>query len=443
MAFSPSLAPAADLLAAAARRAVALRRDLHRYPELGLTEFRTASLVAARLTELGLAVRLGREVMDSESRIGLPDLEELDRCYRRAEAEGAPAAFLPALAGGHTAVVGTLRGAQPGPVVALRVDMDALPIHEDTTQAHRPAREGFASAHPGVMHACGHDVHTALGLGVAEVLSGLRERLKGTVKFLFQPAEEGGRGAAPMVRAGVVDDVDRFVAIHVGTGVASRSACAAVDGHLASIKLDVTYRGQAAHAGGQPDHGRNALLAAAGAVQALYGISRHHAGRSRINVGTLAAGSGRNVIADHAFLQMEVRGESEEIAEYMRRRAEAILHGAAAMQEVEVEIQTVGRTTTANSDPELARLIASSASAMPGIAICPGPHQAGGSEDATYFMRRVQARGGKAAYAIIGSDLASGHHTPRFDIDEGDIPWGIEFVARALLHFGEGHYGEE
>ncbi len=432
-----SVSPPADLLAAAAKRAVALRRDLHRHPELGLTEFRTASLVAARLAELGLSVRLGREVMDSASRVGLPDEGELDRCYRRAEEEGAPAAFLPALAGGHTAVVGTLAGSRPGPVVALRVDMDALPINEDTTQAHLPAREGFVSAHPGVMHACGHDVHTALGLGAAEVLSGLRDRLKGTVKFVFQPAEEGGRGAVPMVKAGVVDDVDRFVAIHVGTGVASRSACAAVNGHLASIKLDATFRGRAAHAGGQPDQGRNALLAASEAVQALYGISRHHAGRSRVNVGTLAAGSGRNVIADRAFMQIEVRGESEEIAEYMLRRAEAVLRGAAAMQEVEVEIKTVGRTTTALSDPALARLIAEAGAAIPGIGICTDAHMAGGSEDATYFMRRVQERGGQAAYAVIGSDLASGHHTPRFDIDEDDIPWGIEFLARTLLRLGE------
>jgi aminobenzoyl-glutamate utilization protein A len=431
-----TISPPTDLLDAATRRAVALRRDLHRHPELGLTEFRTASLVAERLAALGLDVKLGKEVMDSASRVGLPPEDELERCYRRAEAEGAPAPFLPAFVGGHTAVVGMLRGAEPGPVVALRVDMDALPIVEDATQAHLPAREGFVSAHPGVMHACGHDVHTALGLAAAEVLSGLRHRLKGTVKFLFQPAEEGGRGAAPMVKAGVVDDVDHFVAIHVGTGVPSRSACAAVDGHLASVKVDASFRGRAAHAGGQPDQGRNALLAAAQAVQALYGISRHHAGRSRINVGTMSAGSGRNVIADHAFLQLEVRGETEEIADYMVHRAEAVLRGAAMMQDLDVDIRTVGRTTTADSDGELARIIAEVGRGIPGISVSAAPHRAGGSEDATYFMRRVQERGGKAAYTVIGSDLASGHHTPRFDIDEADIPWGIEFLARTLLRLG-------
>ncbi|MGH7067615.1 MAG: amidohydrolase [Acetobacteraceae bacterium] len=428
--------PPAELLQAAARRAVVLRRDLHRHPELGLTEFRTASLVAERLTALGLEVKLGREVMDSASRIGLPDAGELSRCYQRAASEGAPCNFLPALEGGHTGVVGRLEGASRGPVVALRVDMDALPIQEDETAAHRPTREGFASIHPGVMHACGHDVHTALGLAAAEVLSSLSDQVRGTVKFLFQPAEEGGRGAAPMVKAGVVEDVDHFVAIHIGTGVPSLRACAAVNGHLASIKLDATFRGRSAHAGGQPEEGRNALLAAAQAVEALYAISRHHGGRSRINVGTMRAGSGRNVIADHAVLEMEVRGETEDIADYMRRRAEAVLQGAAMMQGVALEHRIVGRTTTADSDPELARIIAAAGAGMSAISVSSVPHQAGGSEDATYFMRQVQKHGGKAAYAVIGSNLASGHHTPRFDIEESDISWGLELITRTLLRLG-------
>ncbi len=428
---APDLDAAA--FAAAATRAIGLRRDLHRHPELGLTEFRTASLVAQRLRDLGLGVKLGREVMDSASRVGLPPEAELEHAYRRAEAEGAPAEFLPALAGGHTAVLGTLTGAAPGPVVALRVDMDALPILEDDTQAHLPVREGFASIHPGVMHSCAHDAHTAIGLAVAEVLSGMKDQLAGTVKFIFQPAEEGGRGALPMVNAGVVDDVDHFIAIHLGTGVPSRTFRPDVLGHLASAKLDVTFRGRAAHAGSNPDEGRNALLGAATAVLGLYGISRHHAGPSRVNVGTLRAGSGRNVIAEEAVMQMEVRGETAEITDYMLARTEAVLRGAAQAQELEVDIRLVGRTTTAESDAALAAKVAAAAAGLEGVAIDPAPHRTGGSEDATYFMRRVQERGGQAIYAVIGSDLPSGHHTPQFDIDERDMPWAIEALSRSIL----------
>ena len=425
-----------SLLPEVAARAVATRRDLHRYPELGLTEFRTASIVAERLTKLGLEVRLGREVMDSASRVGVPSEQVLDQAYARAASEGAPPEFLKQFAGGHTAVVATLKGAHPGPVVALRVDMDALPIIENDTQAHLPAREGFISAHPGIMHACAHDGHTAIGLGVAELLSELKDRLHGTVKFIFQPGEEGGRGALPMVKAGVVDDVDYFMAIHLGTGVPSRTFRPSVRGHLASVKLDVTFRGHAAHAGATPEEGRNALVAASTAVLNLYGISRHHAGRSRVNVGTLRSGSGRNVIPDEAVMQMEVRGETEEIAEYMHERAVAVLRGAAATQDVEVDIKVVGRTTTAGSDQALAEQLASALTGLGGVAVDAASHVTGGSEDATFFMRRVQERGGQAIYAVVGSDIPSGHHTPTFDIDEADLPWAIEALAAGVIKLG-------
>jgi aminobenzoyl-glutamate utilization protein A len=420
-----------------AARAVATRRDLHKFPELGMTEFRTASIVAERLTALGLDVKLGREVMDSASRMGMPSETAVDLAYKDAEANGAPEKFLPAFAGGHTGVVGKLKGAAPGPTIALRVDMDALPILENDTQAHLPAREGFVSARPGVMHACGHDGHTAIGLAVAEVLSGMKDKLNGTVKFIFQPGEEGGRGALPMVKAGVVDNVDYFIAIHLGTGVPSRTFRPAVHGHLASAKLDVTFRGRAAHAGGRPEEGRNALLAAASAVVGLYGIARHHAGRSRVNVGTLKAGSGRNVIADEATMAMEVRGETEAIADYMLERAEAVLKGAALAQDVAVEIRLAGRTTVAASDEMLSRRLASALSGrLHGVEVDAGSHVTGGSEDATYFMRRVQELGGQAIYAVVGSDIPSGHHTPEFDIDEKDFPWAIEALATGIAALG-------
>ncbi|HET8610524.1 MAG TPA: amidohydrolase [Burkholderiales bacterium] len=427
----------AKLIETVGPKVIATRRDLHRHPELGLTEFRTASLVARRLKDLGLELRLGRDAMDSASRVGLPSADELARCFQRARDEGADPEFLPALEGGHTAVLGILKGAQPGPVVALRVDMDALPILEDDSSAHFPVREGFVSQHRGVMHACGHDSHTAMGLGVAEVLSQVRDRIHGTVKFIFQPGEEGGRGAAPMVKAGVADDVDYLIAIHVGTGVPSRVLRPRVFGHLASAKFDVTFRGHAAHAGGRPEEGKNALLGAAQAVMGLYAISRHHTGRSRVNVGVLHAGSGRNVIADTATMLMEVRGENEEIVEYMIHRAEAVLRGAALAHDLEVDIRNVGRTTTADSDPPLAEAVAASAKDVTNLNVRLEPFCASGSEDATYFMRRVQERGGLAIYAVVGSDLPSGHHTTTFDINEADLPTAVDALSRSIIELGQ------
>ena len=190
-----------------AQRVVEMRRDFHRFPELGLTEFRTASAIAARLEALGFDVRAGREVMDERSRVGVPNDEIMRAAFVRAKDEGADPRWLTRFENGFTAVVGTLRGAHSGPVVALRCDIDALPIVEADDASHHPAREGFVSAHRGVMHACGHDVHTAIGLAVAETLAAQRARIHGTIKCIFQPAEEGGRGAVPMRDAGVVDDV--------------------------------------------------------------------------------------------------------------------------------------------------------------------------------------------------------------------------------------------
>jgi aminobenzoyl-glutamate utilization protein A len=419
-----------------AKRVIETRRDFHRFPELGLTEFRTASLIATRLESLGYELRAGRDVMDERSRVGVPPRDIMQAAFARAKDEGGNATWLQRFEGGFTGVVGTLRGAHPGPVVALRCDIDALPIKESDEREHFPTREGFVSAHAGVMHACGHDVHAAIGLAVAELLAARRNELHGTVKFLFQPAEEGGRGAIPMRDAGVVDDVDYFIAIHVGMDSESGVLYPIVTGQLASAKLDVTFKGRAAHAGGRPEEGRNALLGAAQAVMGLYAIARHHAGRSRVNVGVLQAGSGRNVIPDRAFFMMEVRGDTEEICDYMVHRAEEIVRGAALAHELEAEIIPAGRTTTAECSRPLAEAVARAAERVPKLRATLEPKGAGGSEDATYFMRRVQERGGQAIYACIGSKTPSGHHTPRFDIAESDIVPAVQALATAILSIG-------
>jgi len=420
-----------------ARRVVEMRRDFHRFPELGLTEFRTAAAIARHLERLDIEVRGGREVMDERSRIGVPPADVIDHAFARAKDEGADPRWLDRFSGGYTAVVGTLRGEHPGPTVALRCDIDALPILESDEHAHLPAREGFASAHRGIMHACGHDVHAAIGLGVAEILSAQRSRINGTVKFIFQPAEEGGRGAVPMRDAGVVDDVDYFVAIHVGMNAESGVLYPIVTGQLASEKFDVTFKGRAAHAGGRPEEGRNAMLGAAQAIMGLYAIPRHHAGRSRVNVGVMQAGSGRNVIPDRAFFMMEVRGDTEAICEYMVDRATAIINGAAVAQGLEVEIASAGRTTTAECSPKLAQAVARAAEPVPNLRVTLEPKGAAGSEDATFFMKRVQERGGQAIYVGVGSETIGGHHTPIFDIAESDIAPAVQAIASALLAVGE------
>src|SRR5690606_35062162 len=194
----------------------------------------------------------------------------------------------------------------------------------------------------GEMHACGHDGHTAIGLGVAAIIPQIADQLCGNLRLIFQPAEEGCRGANPMAEAGVVDDVDYLLAVHLGCGVPSGHLYTRIDGLLASSKLDVTFTGTPAHAGSAPHAGRNAVLAMAQAIQGLYAISRHGDGTSRVNVGVVRGGTGRNVIPAEAFMAIEVRGATDEILRYMEDRARKVLEGAAIAQEVELSISVQG-----------------------------------------------------------------------------------------------------
>lgn len=422
------------LAAAVEPRAIADRRDLHRHPETGWTEFRTSAVLVERLRELGWAVRWGRELYDGAERLGLPPEGALDAAYERARAEGADARVLEPMQGGWTGCVADLEGAAPGPRVALRFDIDALPVPEADGPEHRPAREGFASSHPGLMHACGHDAHTAMGLGVAEVLSRTRDAWKGTVRLVFQPGEEGTRGAAAMVAAGLLDGFGAFLCPHVGAqSQRSGEIVAGISGFLATCKLDLRFTGREAHAGLAPEDGRNALLAAAAAVVQLHALPRHSGGNSRVNVGVLRAGTARNVVPGFAECQLELRGETTEVVAELERRARLIAEATAAAHEVEIEVTLAGAAPSARSDEAVMAAVERVASAVHGVEHVASARRAGASDDATAMMRRVQEQGGVAAYVIVGSALADGHHTPHFDIDESVLRIGIATLAGAAL----------
>ena len=229
------------------------RRDLHRHPEPGWTEFRTASLVATTLESLGYEVATGEEAVAKDSMMGLPSADVLRAAEERAVSEGAEPRWLERMKGGLTGVVGTLRFAKPGPVVALRFDMDSNDVDETDAPDHLPNREGFASLHAGAMHACGHDGHTTVGLAVANLLSERRDDLAGTLKLIFQPAEEGVRGAKAMTDRGVVDDVDYMLGAHFGFKMKETGSIACnVTGVLATGKFVASFTGQASHAGAAP-----------------------------------------------------------------------------------------------------------------------------------------------------------------------------------------------
>ncbi len=364
--------------------------------------------------------------------MGVPPPEVLEAAWQRAKAQGGDPAYLDAVRGGFTGVVGVL-GAGAGPTVGLRFDIDALDLQESRATDHRPVREGFVSINEGAAHACGHDGHAALGLGVAAVLAGLVDELQGTVKLIFQPAEEGVRGAKAMVAAGVVDDVDVMVGLHLYTGWATGTVTPGRGGFLATDKFDAILTGESAHAGGSPHRGKNALLAAAAAALNLHAIPRHRDGLTRINVGRLVAGEGRNVIPPTAQMAIETRGGTLELAAYMRDSARRVLESAAAMYDCSLEIVAMGSAGTVESDPLLAARVAAVVDGFPELRIRP-EEPSGGSEDFTYMMRRVQQRGGLATSLGFGADDGgSGAHTPAFDFDEQALPLAVKLLTAIAL----------
>lgn len=414
---------------------IQLRRDFHRYPETSWLEMRTSAKIAEYLTELGMEVLTGKDVCREEARIGVPDSDILERHFSQVKEQGAPARFLTEeLEQGYTGVVGILRCGE-GPTVALRFDIDALPMEEAEDLEHRPFREGFSSQNPGMMHACGHDCHAAIGLGTARILSELRDQLHGTVKFLFQPGEEGTKGAYAMVENGHLDGVDYFAGTHVAPDDKEEDdgdITPGTYGSLATCKYNVSFHGQAAHAGGFPEEGKNAVLAAAHAAVGLSGIARHSQGISRVNVGVIRGGSNSNVVADEAMISMEVRGETDEINQYMDRRAKEICQAAAMMEECSCEMRLMGRAPSQVSSPELIERISNLVrNHLPQYQVSSNPNAKNwGSEDIGFMMNRVQEQGGQAVYMRTMTKMASPQHTVRFDVDEDVLVKGaVSFSA--------------
>ena len=375
-----------------------LRRDFHMHPELGFKEVRTAGIVARELTSLGLEVHTGIA---------------------------------------ETGVVALLEGAQPGPVILARFDMDALPILEETGAA-------YASQNPGIMHACGHDGHTAIGLTVARMLHAHRDELAGAVKFVFQPAEEGMGGAERMIAEGVLDNPkpELTLALHVWNekplgwfGVAAGPAMAGAE--IFKIKV----RGKGGH-GAVPHLAADPVLASAQIVTALQSIVARNVPPLQaavVSVCTIHGGEAFNVIPQAVELAGTIRTFEPEVREKVLERFEVIVYGLAETMgcRAEVNLQRLGPAVI--NQPESAGRIAEVARQIfPDATIDTGAYVTMGSEDFAFIMEQVPG-----CFFFIGSankekDLDASHHHPRFDFDEGALPRGAALMASAVAEFLKG-----
>ncbi len=366
------------------------RRDLHRHPELGFQEHRTAAIVAERLRAAGYEVKTGVA---------------------------------------ETGVVGTLRGAGAGPTLLLRADMDALPIEEEC--AH-----DFASTHAGVMHACGHDAHVAIGLAVAERLARTRGEWGGTVRYVFQPAEEGGGGALRMVEEGVLDGVDAALGLHVWLGMESGVVGVVPGPFMASAgTFEITLRGRGGH-GALPHETIDAVLVGSQVVVALQSIVSRNVSpleSAVVSVGTFRAGGAQNVIADTARLTGTVRAFDVDACAELPRRIERVVAGVCSALGAEYGFGYVQDTPPTINDPALAeavRLAAEEAVGAERVRTDPDVRTMA-SEDFGEFLLRVPG-----CYFFVGArNEARGavhpHHSPRFDVCEDALPVAVDVLERA------------
>ena len=406
------------------------RREVHAWPEPGWAEFVSSARVIEHLTRQGFKVLCGREVINEDFIRGAKK-SQIEAGLKAAKEKGVSEEILQRL-NGVTGVVGILETGRPGPVIGFRCELDCVPVTETSDPEHIPNKEGFASKNPGYMHACGHDGHQAVMMGLASWLNANRDKLCGTVKLIFQPAEEGVRGARPLAESGILDDINYLYCGHLGCDIPGGEVVSAPEKFLCTTKVDFRFKGTASHAGMQPEVGRNALMAASTASLALMALPRHGSGMTRVNVGYMRAGEGRNVIPVNAKLVMEVRGETSEINSYMVEQTQNIIEGVSKSFGVDHHIEKMGEAVDLFNDKEMVDMLDDVCSKTEGVKKTLHEVNFGGSEDATILARRVQAHGGKAAYFVLGSDRTGGHHTSDFDIDESSLDIGVNIYSEML-----------
>lgn len=409
------------------------RRFFHTIPEPGWMEYRTTINIIKILKDLGYNVQYGKSIHGGP-RMGLPSEEKISKYKENLDIE---ADFdISEILEGYTGAVIKLDTKKEGPSIGMRFDIDALEILESDDPDHIPTKEGFKSTISGAMHACGHDGHMTIGLFIAKWLMENKDKLTGKYTIVFQPAEEGVRGAKSMVNTDNFDNIDYFVGLHLGINLPSGSIGVGSESIFATSKLDITYKGVSSHAGALPEEGKNALLAAASCALNLQTLPQVSMGMSRINVGILNAGSGRNVIPDKALLQIEVRGENDEIVSHLVKRSKEIAEGSAIQYDLDFNIEEVGSALAMEHHDydfynEIGKVLEDK-----GFNVIK-ENKFNASEDVTYYLNKVIEDGGKAVHLLVGSDLKAGHHNEKFDFNEEDLERSFEMLKEIILYLNE------
>jgi amidohydrolase len=391
-------------------KTIAWRRDFHEHPELGNREFRTAKIIADHLRSLGIEVKEGV---------------------------------------GKTGVVGILRGSGPGPVIGLRADMDALPLVERVPLPFASTvKTTYNGQEVGVMHACGHDSHIAIMMSVAEVLAGLKKDLKGTVKFIFQPAEEGAPageegGAALMIKEGVLDNpkVDVVFGLHINSSTEAGKIKYRSGGAMAASDwFTIKVKGKGSH-GSQPWAGVDPIVVSAQIIGGLQTIVSRQMELTKdavvISVCVLKAGVRPNIIPEEAEMTGTIRtldtAMQNDIHERIRRTVTKIAESAGASAEVTIDRKTL----ITYNDPALVKKMLPSLSRTAGEDNISWMDAMTGSEDFSFFGAKVPSFFFFLGGMKKGQDprTAFPHHTPDFYIDESGFKLGVKAFCNLVFDY--------
>jgi amidohydrolase len=392
---------------------IAWRRDLHEHPELGNREVRTSGIVAAELSRLGLEVRTGVA---------------------------------------KTGVVGVLRGGRPGPVMALRADMDALPV---TEQVDVPFKSTVTTEYDGkrvgVMHACGHDAHTAMLLGAATVLSAMKAQLPGSIVFLFQPAEEGPPagekgGAELMIAEGALDapKVDAMFGLHVftGHGIGTAGSLVVRPGGImaASDRLAITIKGRQTH-GAQPWAGVDPVVVAAQIVMGLQTIVSRQmdltSGPVVVTIGTVDAGNRYNIVPEEARMTGTLRTFDPQMRRELHRRVEQTATRIAESAGAVADVRISDGTPVTWNDPALTSAIIPSLERVATGGFDPNVAPTTTAEDFSRYQEKVPGVFAFLGVNPAGTDPASAapNHSPRFFVDESALVTGVRALASVAVDY--------
>jgi amidohydrolase len=370
---------------------VEIRRTIHMHPELGFEEVETSKLVSEWLERFGLQVKRGIA---------------------------------------KTGVVGLLQGSEPGRTVAIRADMDALPLDEAN-------QVPYVSKVKGKMHACGHDAHVAILLGVARVFSSNKDRVKGNIKWIFQPAEEGGGGGKVMVEEGVLESpkVDAIFGAHVfpllpvgKVGIYEREGLAAAD------RVKIKIIGKGGH-GAMPHLCKDPILAAGHVITQLHSIVSRNINpldSAVITIGKISGGTAINIIPDEVEMLVTVRSLSPQVREELNRRMEEVVQGVAQSFEMDYRYEFEYGYPVLINDPEMSRLVNSACSKGIGKENVEVLRPSMGAEDFAYYLEKIPGSFFRLGIRNEKRGIIHPYHSSLFDIDEEVLPFGVEMFVRII-----------